>query len=43
MTVSQGNSRVNIQVQIVNNINGTNDKISVVLSSSIAVEGLWIN
>ena len=43
MTASQGSSRVNIQSQVVNNINLNNDKISVVLSSSVAVEGLWIN
>ena len=37
MTVSQSNSRVTIQNQVVTNINANNDKISVVLSSALVV------
>ena len=37
MAAKQSDSRVTLQTQIVANINNANDKISAVLSSSVAV------
>jgi len=42
MAVQQSDSRVTIQAQVVAAINANGDKISTVLSSAVAVEGLWI-
>lgn len=42
-TLSQSESRVIAQSEIVASINQNNNKISTLLSSSVTVEGLWIN
>lgn len=43
MTLQQSDSRVTAQAQIVASINAANNKVATVLSSAVAIEGLWID